>query len=420
MNDLTNKYVGFPNKHNPNLRFIENEIKNYRILALPGGTRSGKTVSTVQWIWRNLHKYTGVDYSIARQTLTALKSTVLRDFIEYGTQAGLYKERYHNMTANEYRYNGNLLDYFGADDDEKIRGRKRHVLYMNEGPEMDWAVVQQLLWRTSSKVIIDYNPSYPESWVYDNILTRKDCAYITTTYKDNPHLSQGQLDEIDWMRENDPDTYLVYGLGQRGILKGQIYKNWKRIKELPKDLEKTWIIDFGFSNSPACISEICHNGRSIFAKEHVYKTGLDNLQIAIHLFFLGVRPDDMIVADGAEPKSIAELRRGWGLEKDWIKLTAEQLGFTPDDATIIELQKVLREGFPRTDKALKGEDSVDTGIQKVKQYEVFVTEDSNNAWREYGLYRWDEDKHTGQLLNKPIKKHDHFCDTLRYYTILMY
>lgn len=421
MNDLTEKYVNIKSGYNPNLRFLENEIGNYRILAMPGGTRSGKTYSAGQFIWRNLDRYSGVNYSIVRQTLTSLKATVLRDFIDIGTDAGLYREAYHNKSANEYSYNGNLLDYFGADDDEKIRGRKRHVLYMNEGPEMDWSVVQQLLWRTEAKVIIDYNPSYPESWVYDNILTRKDCAFITTTYQNNPYLTSGQLDEIEWMRENDPDTYIVYGLGQRGNLKGQIYKHWKRIKALPAELASSWIIDFGFSNSQTCVTEAKYDGkRAVFAKEHLYKLGLDNFQLAICLFFIGVTANDEIIADGAEPKSIAEMRRGWGMEKDWIKQTAENLGFTADDPTLDKLQKALRKGFPRTVAALKGQDSVLAGIQKVKQYEVFVTEDSINAWREFGMYRWEEDSKTGILTNEPIKKNDHFCDTLRYFTRKLY
>lgn len=412
MNDLTEKYVGVPGKHNPNLVFLENEIKNYRFLAMPGGTRSGKTYSTVQWIWRNLHKFNNIQYSIVRQTLPALKATVMRDFIEVGTEAKLYSDKYHNLTDKEYKYNGNLLDYFSAEDNEKIRGRKRDVLYMNEAPELTWDVVQQLLWRTTSKIIIDYNPSYPESWVYDKILTRKDCAFITTTYKDNPYLGAGQLSEIEWMRENDPDAYRIYGLGQRGELRGQIYKNFKHLDAMPVEYPSAYIIDFGFSNDPTAITECKKHNRTLFAKEHVYKTGLDNIDIAIHLWHIGCKQDSLMIADSAEPKSIMELRRGWALEIDYIKAKCNtmEIEYKPD------LVSALKDGFIVL-STVKGQDSIDAGIQKVRQHEVFVTSDSHNAWREYTRYRWAEDKKTGALLNVPIDSDNHFMDTIRYYLL---
>jgi len=415
MNDLTSKYVGKSGKWNPNLMFLENEIMNYRILALPGGTRSGKTTAVIQWIWRQMSKYRGVEYSIARQTLTALKSTALRDFVDIGTQAGLYREAFHNQTEKEYRWNGNMLDYFGADDDEKIRGRKRKVLYMNEGPEMLWPVVQQLLFRTEAKVIIDYNPSYPESWVYDNILTRKDCAMITTTYMDNPHLPAGQVAEIEWLKENDPEAYKVYGLGQRGELKGQIYKNWKRIKELPVDYPFIYVIDFGFTNDPAAITKLCKHNRALYAKQLVYSPGLDNIDIGIHLFFHGVTSSDMVIADSAEPKSISELRYGWDLNAEYLETKMGLLGYS-DKGKVPELQAALKKGFTVLG-ALKGQDSIDAGIQKVKQFEVFVTEDSHDAWKEYTKYKWAEDPRTGKLLNVPVDAFNHFMDTVRMFAL---
>jgi phage terminase large subunit len=412
MIDLTEKYT-IDNKtgFNPNLLFLHNEWKNYRYFVLQGGTRSGKTYSTLQYIWKLMHDYNGVRYSVVRATLNALKATTLVDFIEIGQSCDLYNQSKHNLTNNIYKQNGNVIDFFASDDDEKVRGRKRDVLYINEAPEVEWDIVKQFQFRTTSKIIIDYNPSYPESWVYDNILTRNDCAFIRTTYKDNPFLTQGQLDEIEWMLLNDPESYLVYGLGERGQLKGQVYKNWNRCKELPKGLPSTYAIDFGFANSQTCVAEFRKNGRAVYAKEHVYQTELDNLQIGILLAHIGVT-GEFLIADSAEPKSIRELRVGWGLERDYLaKICAQMELVNPD---IDKMQNSLKSGFNIV-PAKKGQDSVDAGIQKVKQHEVFVTEDSHNAWNEYRQYRYAEDSKTGKLLNEPIKKFDHFCDTLRYF-----
>lgn len=410
MVDLTAKYVDNNNTgYNPNLLFLHNEFKNYRYFVMQGGTRSGKTFATLQFLWRNLNAYTGVRYSVVRATLNALKATTLVDFVEIGQEAGLYTQNRHNLTNNIYKHKGNVVDFFASDDDEKVRGRKRDVLYINEAPEVNWEIVKQFQFRTTSKIIIDYNPSYPESWVYDKILTRDDCAFIRTTYKDNPHLTQGQLDEIEWMRVNDPDSYLVYGLGERGQLKGQVFKHFQRIQSLP-ELASSWVIDFGFANDPACIAEFRKEKRAIYCRERLYKTGQDNLDIAIHIFFAGANLKDLFIADSAEPKSIAEFRRGWGLDKQYLQNRLTVLGYSLDRTD--ELLKYLKSGF-MVMPAKKGVDSIDAGIQKVKQMEVFITDDSHNAWSESRMYRWAEDPKTGELLNKPIDKHNHFCDCLR-------
>lgn len=444
MPDLTSKYVPTNRvaTENPNLTFLRNEWCNYRIFALQGGTRSGKTTSAVQFLWGNIAAYSGAEYSIVRATLPALKSTVLRDFIDWGYAAKLYSPTNHNLTDGYYKQNGNLIDFFSAENDEKVRGRKRHVLYLNEGPECDWAVVQQLLWRTSAKIIIDYNPSYPESWVYDNILTRDDCAMIRTTYRDNPHLSAGQLSEIDWMRENDPDGYIVYGLGQRGELKGQIYKNWKEVAAFPTEYVPVYVVDFGFTNDPCFIGSCCHHNRTMWAKEHVYATGMDNVHIGIALHLAGATANSLIVADSAEIKSVYELQYGWALELPYIKeklltwanaLETPQKNMPPspsalhmatrcrevanDPEKLNALKAALAKGFNGCLPARKGPDSVDAGIQLVKQFEVLVTKDSVNLWREYRTYRWAEDPKTGTLLNKPVDKNNHGCDAVRYYAL---
>ena len=96
---------------NPNFAFIEHNIRAKRIIALQGGTRSGKTYSALQWIIRNCIAYKGLTYSIVRQTLPALKASAYRDFIEILNTSGLYREANHNMSEYTYSLNGNLIEF---------------------------------------------------------------------------------------------------------------------------------------------------------------------------------------------------------------------------------------------------------------------------------------------------------------------
>ena len=102
---------------------------------------------------------------------------------------GRWDENKCNRTKLEYRDNGGLFEFFSIDNDQKVRGRKRHILYCNESNEIPEKEFKQLLFRTEAFAIIDYNPSMVESYIYDKILTREDCAHIITTYKNNPHLT---------------------------------------------------------------------------------------------------------------------------------------------------------------------------------------------------------------------------------------
>lgn len=422
MVDLTEKYVGkelvLDGKIvNPNYAFLVNEIGNYRIFALQGSTRSGKTYSVLQYIWDNIEAFNGMKYTVTRQSMPTLKGTVLPDFQEIGYARGIYSKKDHNLSDSIYRYNGNEVDFFGAEDEEKVRGRKRNLLYMNEAPELGWEIVKQLLWRTEDIIILDYNPSYAESWVYDNILTRDDCAFLKTTYKDNPFLTKGQIDEIEWMRINSPDDYKIYGLGERGEIKGQIYNNWRKIKDKAFPLDaRAFVIDFGFSQDPAVIAQFKHEGQTIYAKSLVYEIGLDNIDLMIHLFFNGANDSSIIIADGAEPKAISEIRNGRRFERNYVEEKAANLGFEFRSKDHVQsLMDRLRKGF-YVNPAIKGPDSVRNGIQKVRQYEVLLTEGSTQAWSEYTKYKYKMDPHTGKTTRVPIDADNHFADTLRYYT----
>jgi phage terminase large subunit len=86
-------------------------------------------------------------------------------------------------------------------------------------------------------------------------------------------------------------------------------------------------------------------------------------------------------ADSAEPKSIEEMRR-LGL---YIK------------------------------PAIKGQGSINAGISLLKEYDIFVSKESQNITREYHNYYWEELK-DGTIINKPQDKENHAMDSIRYAT----
>ena len=78
----------------------------------------------------------------------------------------------------------------GADDDEhKIRGPGRQILFCNEGDRLQYTKeFFQLMIRTTDLIIIDFNPSDPYTWInleleQTRTRDRGDVLTIVSTYK---------------------------------------------------------------------------------------------------------------------------------------------------------------------------------------------------------------------------------------------
>ena len=368
--------------------FEKNYLSKKKIVINRGGTRAGKTYSICQilvnWlITGTLRKNTVLKQglaSVVRKTLPALKSTAERDFIEILSNTGLIDLVKHNKTERTYTFQGRTVEFFSVDDQQKVRGRKRNILFCNEANELNYQTdFFQLLIRTEGVIFIDFNPSDPYTWIKEEIedkraFERGDVETIVSTYKDNPTLSAQLRQEI----ENIKDEVLreVYVHGRYGIVKGVIFPNITIIDELPKTLKKMAIgLDFGFTNDPTA-AVLCgvHDG-ALYVDELLYNYGLTNQDIAKEL-----KPYKLeVIADSAEPKSIEELKRA-GI---------------------------------RAKAAQKGADSIRAGINLLKQYELRITARSTNLLREQKQYKYQQIN--GKLTNKPIDNFNHAFDALRYY-----
>lgn len=371
--------------YNPNYSFLHENWRNTKFHLLQGGTRSGKTFSIYDFIIRMFTKYpnAGIEFDGVREALPVLKKTMLREFVERLKEFGLYDENSHNMTEQRIEINGNYFNYYSADTDLKARGAKRDVLWLNEPNEMKESVVKQLLLRTTSKVIIDYNPSDPigsEHWLYDNVMQRANAKTLVTTYKDNPFLSAAIIEEIEYYREKDPEYFKVFGSGERASARiGQIFTQIKRWPALPQGAQ-FYGLDFGKTNDPTALVRLVFDGGELFAEEIIYQTNLTSSEIIKLMKQAGINQHSPIYADSAEPLMIREIK---------------DAGFNIIGAD-------------------KGKGSITGGIDKIKSLNMYVTESSLNAWKEVSWYTWQIDKASGKPTNEPIDMHNHFWDAVRY------
>ena len=189
-----------------------------KIIVEQGRTRSGKTFNILLWILlyycqENKDK----TITIVRKTFPAVRGTVMRDFFDILKNNGLYFEELHLRSTHEYFINGNRIEFISLDQPTKIRGRKRELLFINEANELTFEDWQQLIFRTTERIIIDFNPSDEFHWIYDNVLTRDDVDFYQTTYKDNPFLNDVVVKkEIERLKDIDENYWRVLRIRRKG------------------------------------------------------------------------------------------------------------------------------------------------------------------------------------------------------------
>lgn len=374
--------------------FTRNYHSDKKIVVNRGGTRSSKTRSIAQlsvlWLMTGYISpqqriNTGV-WSTVRKFSTTLDSTVIRDFEEELNKQEIFSLIKTNKTKKTYEYNGRMVEFIGADDEQKLRGAKRNILYCNEANELKYREeFFQLLMRTEDKVFIDFNPDDENIWINSELelkraLEKQDVEVIVSTYKDNTFLPQTLIDEIEYLEKTDPEFWKVYGLGQYGKKYGLIFPSYTIIEKVPETAKLiAYGMDFGFTADPTTLTAVYRFDGELVINELIYERNLTNQDISDRLKALNISTNDTIIADCAEPKSIEELYRlGWNIHP-----------------------------------AEKGADSIRNGIDILKRYKLNITQGSHNVLKEIRSYKWAEDK-DGNQINKPVDFLNHSIDGIRY------
>lgn len=360
-----------------------------RYISNRGGTRSGKTYSTLQFLHILIPKAdkAGDITSVVSETLPHLKRGAIRDF-ESILEHPLKDDPHWNATECVYTYdNGAKLEFFSAESSDKVLGPARKRLFVNEANHIDFETFRQLAVRTTGIIFIDYNPA-STFWAMEKVEVKDNCITIVTTYKDNEFLSPEQVAEIEGNKD-DERWWKVYGEGKVGTLEGVIY-DFTQIDALPtgdeaSSLVECYGLDFGFTNDPTAIVRILADTRRkhLYVQEVCYKRRMTNPMIAEHLKGEGLNNRVEVFADCAEPKSIVEIT---------------QAG--------LNIKACDKDAPVKSDK-LKFQ------LNWMQGWKLFVTKDSLNLIEELRSYTWAKDK-DGKPLNQPIDKFNHALDALRY------
>lgn len=360
-------------------------LLNKRVRIVQGGTSSSKTFSIIPLLIDYAVKNPQSEISIVSESIPHLRRGAIKDFIKIMVWTENFKPDSWNKSNHIYTFkNGSYIEFFSADQPDKLRGARRDVLFINECNNVNFESYQQLAIRTKKFIYLDYNPT-SEFWVHTELQKESDSDFIILNYKDNEALDPAIVKEIEKAREKAKTSkywenwWNVYGLGQIGSLEGVIFNNWVQIDSIPQGTEFiAYGMDFGFTNDPTTLIYLGKYDNKLVIHELLYQKGLTNSEIVQKIKPL-IDQSKYITADSSEPKSIEEIKR----------------------------HGIYIKG------ALKVADSINYGIDTLQSFELLVTSSSTNLIKELRNYTWDTDKQ-GVKLNKPIDSYNHCIDGLRY------
>ena len=352
--------------------------KGYTTVSAQGSSRSSKTYNILIWLIIYCLSHSRTRLSIVRATLPALKGSVFIDFKEILYKLNVFDESCLNKSEMIYTFpNGSWVEFFSTDSEQKLRGRKRDILYVNEANELKFIEFQQLKMRTTQFTIVDYNPSFSDDhWLCE--LNKDPRTYhFISTYKDNPFLEQTIIDEIESLQHKNKSLWQVYGLGQQAMIEGLIFEKVTLIDEIPIWAKKRFIgLDFGFTHDPTAIVEVAFLDNKVYIDEICYQTQMLTTDIIEAL-----RPyrNYKIISESADPRLVKEIKNA--------------------DYSIVAVTK--------------GQGSVMEGLTKMLEYEICITRRSENIIKEFKNYTYAQNK-DGAFLNVPIDAFNHAIDATRY------
>jgi len=357
---------------------FERNIKAYNsgvsLIVNQGGTRSSKTYSILQLLVLIAQKsQESLIISVVSRALPHLKLGAMRDIENILLSLGIIPDTVKNKTDNYYRLGKSIIEFFGADQLDKVHGPARDILFLNECNYIKYDVFDHLAIRTSKAVFLDYNPSR-SFWFHDDIQGKQKYAFIKSTYFDNEHLTVQQVERIEAKKQNKY-WWQVYGEGELGRLEGAIFDNWI-YGAFDDTLVYSYGLDFGVKDPDAMVKvAIDKANKKLYWKQEIYQNSLSTPQLSQIIKSRNVG-QHLIVADNAALRTINDLRK--------------------DGLNIVPVVK------PRI---------VDR-IKAIWEYQIIIEPESFDLEKELNTYVWLDKR--GEI---PIDENNHLIDAGSYGTI---
>lgn len=392
---------------NPAFKQVNRSTHRYRVLK--GSAGSGKSVNIAQDYLLKLGdpKYRGSNLLVVRKidasnkdsTFAELQAAIFRIYGEdwqkfwvIRTAPSLYLES--KVTGNAIIFRG-MKD---ANEREKVKSinfarGKLTWIWVEEATELMESDLDILDDRLRGQlgnadlyyqITMTFNPVSATHWIKRKFFDYQDDDIVTcsSTYLQNRFIDEAYHRRMMRRKEQDPEGYMVYGLGEWGELGGLIFKNYE-VKEFDRSFDRFDAVgsgqDFGFNHANALLLLGMKDG-DIYVLCELYEHEKDTEDV-IKLAERGEWPKNLLmICDSAEPDRISM----------WQKAGYKATGVK------------------------KGPDSVKAQIDWLKQRKIFIHPECQNTYKEISQWKWAKDNKTNTYKDEPVNFFDDAMAALRY------
>lgn len=389
---------------------VVNESK-CRYVVCKGSAGSGKSTNVAQSMIIKLSdmKYKGANLLVVRKFDTSNRDSTFAELCKavYSIYGANY-DRYWNITTNplslKCKVTGNSIIFRGMKDDkerEKVKSisftfGKLTWIWIEEATELQESDIEILDDRLRGildnpnlfyQIIFTFNPVSAMHWLKRRYFDVKDDDVLahSSTYLQNRFIDDNYHKRMLKRKEQDPDGYAVYGLGEWGESGGLILSNYIE-DEISTDHNSYDYIrysqDFGF-NHANCILELGFKDNNLYVLDELYVYEKDTTEIIEMVNMRKPYWDKSIRmwCDSAEPDRI----------KMWNKA-----------------------GWNKAKGIEKGPGSVKAQIDYLKGMKIYIHPRCQNVMKEIQQWKWIKDKKTGLYTDEPVPVFDDAMACLRY------
>lgn len=394
------------------------QLARHRYLIAYGSRDSAKSYSIAQKVIANVLEEPYAKVVLVRKIGNDIRDSQFQTILDVVDSYGLNELFWHTSTNLRIKRLGsnNMILSRGLDKPTRLKSIKDPTIVWveeaNEITQKDFENINMSIRGPEGclkQIILSFNPDDEDCWINDYFFPPKESyeredgnfhlitpnhrstLILHTTYRDNRFCTDDRKQVYEDVKIKNPIYYrtAVNGLWGGGKT-GRIFENVNYVQDFPEVWERKFHgygLDFGFANHPSALIECCLSHGEIYVRELLYRTGLVNTerikgQLSLQSEFqrLEVQKHEKIIADSAEPKSIAELN---------------SVGYTVIGA-----------------KKYKG--SVEASINQLCNYRINIVGGSPNLKKEQKNYCYEMDKN-GKPTNKPIDAYNHCWDAIRYW-----
>jgi phage terminase large subunit len=293
-----------------------------RIRVVQGGTWAGKTYGIIAVIIDFAARNPNRSITVVAESVPALKRGAIANFMEIMMETGRWVEGRYNYSERIYTFaNGSKVEFNSFETVGKVKAAgKRTDLFINEAYYINWEIADAMIGRTSGNIWIDFNP-LASFWAHDEIIPRPDVEFLRLVPSDNECVPASIRSEHAMKREKAKTSEYwanwcrVYLDGEIGRLMGTIFSNWETGEFNDKVAYIANGMDFGY-NAPDTLIRVSIDPRSktIYCDQRIFMSGNTPEQLRDLMKDANVIRSELIIADCADARMIAELKKYYNMK----------------------------------------------------------------------------------------------------------